>query len=203
MTIIKRKNLSDDPICAETFAERARLAGLLAELTADQWDTESLCDGWRVREVVAHMTMTYRYSTSQFIIGIARSGFRFNRFADSAAKTDCSRLADGELLASLRNNVRHPWRPPGGGQIGALSHDVIHGLDITEPLGLPSAPPERIRLVLESVGDKNLAYFGIDLTGRRLIADDIHLSLGVGPREARMSARELLLAVTGRASLPI
>lgn len=147
------------------------------------------------------MTMAYRRSGPQIIYGLARSGFRFNTFADSAAKTDSAKLTDAELLASLQDNVRNPWQPPGGGQIGALSHDVIHGLDFTEPLGLPATPPERIQLVLEFAGEKNLAHFGIDLTGRRLIADDIDLPLGVGPRETQMSAREMLLAITGRALL--
>jgi len=36
-------------------AERADLTELLATLTPAQWDTPSLCAGWRVREVVAHM----------------------------------------------------------------------------------------------------------------------------------------------------
>ena len=85
--------------------------------------------------------------------------------------------------------------------MGALSHDVIHGLDITEPLGLASAPAERIRLVLEQAGEKNLAYFGTDLTGVRLIAEDAEFSMGTGPREVRASAREMLLTVTGRRAI--
>lgn len=36
MTTIKRKNLPDELIRSETFAERARLSNRLAELTPDQ-----------------------------------------------------------------------------------------------------------------------------------------------------------------------
>ena len=187
---------------AETFAERRRLVDLLTELNPEQWAAASLCDGWQVREVVAHITMPYRYGAPRFLLGFARSGFRFNRYADRAAKDDTAKLTDAELLQCLRDNIEHPWRPPGGGQAGALSHDVIHGLDITEPLGLPQSPPERIRLVLVDAGTKNLAFFGTDLTGMRLIADDVDLSMGDGPREIRMSAREMLLGVTGRTPLP-
>lgn len=196
--------MSDDEalIRAETFAERARLVDLLTELTSQQWAEPSLCEGWRIREVVAHLTMAYRLSTPQFLLGLARSGFKFNRYADRAARADTAALTDEQLLASMRENIEHPWRPPGGGQVGALSHDVIHGLDITEPLGLPPAPPERIRLVLQDAGPKNLDYFGTDLTGRRLVAEDADLTLGDGSREMRMSAREMLLAVTGRTPLP-
>ncbi len=42
------------------------LASLLDSLPAAQWDTPSLCAGWRVREVVAHLTMPVRYSPTQF-----------------------------------------------------------------------------------------------------------------------------------------
>jgi hypothetical protein len=36
----------------------------------------------------------------------------------------------------LRRNIDNPWQPPGGGATAALSHDVIHGLDVTEAPGL-------------------------------------------------------------------
>lgn len=202
MTADNSTHLLDELIRDETFAKRARLVGLLDELDPNQWSVPSLCAGWRVREVVAHMTMAYRHRGVRFFLGLARSGFRFNEFADRLAREDTSTLTDGALLASLRNNIRNPWKPPGGGRIGALSHDVIHGLDITEPLGLPPAPAERIKLVVEQAGEKNLAYFGTDLTGARLIAEDADLSVGTGPREVKTSAREILLTVTARHPLP-
>ncbi|GAA4426026.1 maleylpyruvate isomerase family mycothiol-dependent enzyme [Georgenia halophila] len=189
-----------ETLAAETFAERARLAELLAGLTAEQWAAPSLCAGWRVREVVAHMTMAFRIKPPAFFAGLLRARFDFDRYADRAARSDTKKLSDTELLEVLRSNIRHPWRPPGGGQAGALSHDVIHGLDMTEPLGLPAAPPERIALVLESSGPKSLAYFGVDLRGKRLAASDVELSVGEGV-EVRMPARELLLVVTGRRPL--
>ncbi len=36
--------------------ERAALADDLAALRDAQWDAASLCEGWSVRDVVAHMT---------------------------------------------------------------------------------------------------------------------------------------------------
>lgn len=202
MTSEKNTHPSAELIRDETFAERSRMVDLLDELDSHDWSVPSLCTGWRVREVVAHMTMAYRHRGLRFFVGLARHGFRFNDFADQVAHEDTSTLTDAALLTALRENIRNPWRPPGGGPVGALSHDVIHGLDITEPLGLSPAPAERIRLVLEQAGEKNLAYFGTDLTGVRLIADDADFSMGTGPREVRASAREMLLTVTGRRPLP-
>jgi uncharacterized protein (TIGR03083 family) len=193
------ENMNEKLIRSETTAERTRLTDLLAGLTEEQWATPSLCAGWRVREVAAHLSMPFRLSVPQFLFGVVSSGFRFDRFADRRARADTESLSDAQLLAVLRNNIDTDWRPPGGGVVGALSHDVIHGLDITEPLGLPAAPPERIRIVLDNAGERNLSHFGVDLTGSRLIADDVDLTLGDGPREIRMSAKEMLLTVTKRA----
>jgi uncharacterized protein (TIGR03083 family) len=193
---------TDNPLLDETIAERQRLVGLLAGLTPQQWSAPSLCSGWRVREVVAHMTMPFRTSPPQFIVGLAKARFSFNRYADKAARRDAENLSDERLLSSLRENVANPWRPPGGGQAGALSHDVIHGLDITAPLGLPPSPAERIALVLSYGGAKNLKYFGVDLMGRRLIATDADVELGdCGGQALQMPVAEMLLIVTGRRPL--
>ena len=45
-------------------AQRAELAEVLAGLPAPSWDEPTLCAGWRVREVVAHITMPFRFSAA-------------------------------------------------------------------------------------------------------------------------------------------
>ncbi|TDD38332.1 maleylpyruvate isomerase family mycothiol-dependent enzyme [Actinomadura sp. KC06] len=192
---------SSSHLISETRAERERLAGLFGDLAPERWDAPSLCDGWRVREVVAHMTMPFRTRPLALMAGLVRAGFSFNRYADRDARSTAQAMSEGELLDLLRRNIEHPWRPPGGGQAGALSHDVIHGLDVTEPLGLPSPPPERLALVLASAVDKQLKYFGVDLGGRRLAATDADVSVGEGPAVMAMSAKEILLVVSGRRAL--
>lgn len=183
-----------------TRAERTRLVDILGGLETAQWDADSLCDGWRVREVVAHMTMPFRLSLPGFFAGMVRSRMSFDRFADRDARVATRDSSDADLLALLRANVDHPWTPPGGGKVGALSHDVIHGLDITVPLGLPGPPPSRIALVLASAGPRNLKHFGVELDGARLIATDAEASIGDGASH-RMTAEEVLLVVTGRRAL--
>lgn len=187
-----------DPLARETAAERERLADLYAGLTPGQWSAPSLCAGWRVREVLAHVTMPYRHSGLRILGGIAAARGNFNRFADRIARQDTDRLSDAKLLAALRDNVNHPWRPPGGGQGGALSHDVIHGLDVTEALDLPRVPADRVRHVLASAGPRAFAYFGTDLTGLRLVATDTDLTIGEGPDVVELPAADMLLRVTGR-----
>ena len=188
-------------LTSETQAERARLVSLLADLTPEQWDTPSLCAGWRVREVVAHITMPFRAKPLSLVAGLAGAGFSFNRYADRDARSTAHEKSQAELVDLLRRNIANPWQPPGGRGAGALSHDVIHGLDVTEPLGLPAPPADRIALVLASGGARQLRYFGVDLEGQRLIATDADVSVGEGASAVPMTAKEILLVVTGRQPL--
>ena len=190
-----------DPLFEATVAERRRLVGLLSELTEEQWAHHSLCKGWRVREVVAHITDAYRLTPETVMAGVAAAAGDWNAACDVLAKRDTAQYSDAELLASLAENVTHPWQPPGGGQAGALSHDVIHGLDITEPLGLPRTPVKRVELVLANLDARGLAFFGVDLTGRRLVARDCEWSMGDGADVVEAPVADLLLKIAGRRPL--
>ena len=185
-------------ITSAVTAERTDQADLLATLSARQWDAPTLCDGWRVREVVAHTTMPFRTSLPRLALDLVKARGSFNRMADRCARRDAERLSGAQLLASLRDNVAHPWKPPGGGYVGALSHDVIHGLDITVGLGLDRRVPiERLELVLGGMTPKNVAFFGTDLSGVMLQATDLEWTFGTGT-PLRGSAQHLLLVVCGR-----
>ncbi|NLE80654.1 MAG: maleylpyruvate isomerase family mycothiol-dependent enzyme [Rhodococcus sp.] len=191
-----------DPLVIDTFAQRRYLAEILESLTAQQWSHPSLCSGWRVREVVAHITLPYRHSIPRILAGIVAARGRFNVFSDRIARRDTRELTDSELLECLAHNIEHRWRPPGGGQVGALSHDVIHGLDITEALALPGPPAERIHTVLAHTEPDQLGYFGVDLSGVRLQATDCDFSIGEG-KTVQLPAKDILLIVTGRRSVPM
>jgi uncharacterized protein (TIGR03083 family) len=190
-------------LASETRAERERLAAILGGLTPEHWSAPSLCEGWLVREATAHITMPFRTKPLGYLAGLARAGFSFHRYADRDARSTARQRSQAELVDLLRRNIDNPWQPPGdgGAGAGALSHDVIHGLDITEPLGLPAAPADRIALVLGSMRPKHLRYFGVDLEGRRLNATDADVSVGTGRHAVPMTAREILLTVTGRRPL--
>jgi uncharacterized protein (TIGR03083 family) len=180
-------------------AQRGELAAVLDALPASGWDEPTLCAGWRVREVVAHVTMPFRYGGPRFLLELARSRGRFNEMADRVALRDAARMSPAELAEAVRSNTGHPWRPPGGGFSGALAHDVIHGLDITVPLGLAFAvPEERLRRVLPaSADDKTVMFFGTDLAGIEFRAGDLDWTLGAGT-PLTGAAADLLLAMCGR-----
>ena len=190
--------VTDDQLTRHIGAERRELAEMLSSLPAPSWDSATLCAGWRVRELVAHLTMPLRYSTARFLAELARSGGRFHAMADRCARRDGAAPA-AELLAALRDNADHPWTPPGGGLVGALTHDVIHGLDVAVPLRIGRrVPTDRLRIVLESVtGTAALRHFGTDLDGIELRADDLDWSFGSGELLAG-SAQDLALVACGR-----
>ncbi len=179
-------------------AQRRELAALLGGLAPEAWDRPSLCAGWRVRDVVAHMTMPFRYPARRFLAEMIRARGNFDRMADRCARRD-GQAPPGELLAMLRQNERNPWKPPGGGLAAALTHDVIHGQDITVALDIEHlVPEERLRIVLQTITTpKSLKHFGMDLTGIELRASDIDWSFGSG--EALSGpAQELALALCHR-----
>ena len=179
-------------------AEFASLADLLAAASAAQWDTPSLCEGWRVREVIAHMTMAARYSEAEFMAELQRCDFDFTRLSNEVAGRDAG-LPEDELVASLRSDVMQHWAPPGGGYHGALNHVVIHGLDVTVPLGVPRrSPDDTIRVVLDDLAQGGgHAHFRTVINGRRLEAYDLDWSHGSGP-VLRGAAGDLALAMGGR-----
>ncbi len=187
---------------AERHAQRERIAELLHGLTPEQWDAPSLCAGWRVRDVVAHITMPFRVRMPELVLGLLTAGFSFNRYADRDARRTAGKLGAGELIGLVERNLDHPWTPPGGGPAGALSHDVIHDLDFSAPLGLPAPPADRIALVLADAGARQLRYFGTDLAGLRLVGSDADIAVGDGPTDLALPARDLLLIVTGRRPVP-
>jgi uncharacterized protein (TIGR03083 family) len=179
-------------------AEFTSLADLFAAASDAEWDTQSLCAGWRVREVIAHMTMAARYSGAEFMAELRRCDFDFTRLSNEVASRDASLPAD-ELVANLHSDVMQRWIPPGGGYHGALNHVVIHGLDVTVPLGASRRSPDKtIRIVLDDLtAGGGHAHFGTVIDGRRLQASDLDWSHGSGP-VLRGAAGDLALALCGR-----
>ncbi|SDC87396.1 TIGR03083 family protein [Geodermatophilus telluris] len=173
------------------------LATLLAAAPAETWDAPSLCADWQVRHVVAHVTMPARLTPEQFGAEMAAAGGDFTRVSDTVAARDAS-LPIATHLDALRSPVLHAWQPPGGGAAGALSHAIIHSLDVTVALGRPPvAPVEAVVAVLDHLAAADGAYFGIDLTGVRLEATDTDWSRGSGD-VVRADSGALLALLSGR-----
>ena len=189
-------------LAAEVADEFLTLAALLESASPDVWDMPSLCEGWRTREVVAHMTRPVRYDGPAFMSELEAAGGDFTRLSNTVAARDAA-LPESTLVENLRSETLHAWQPPGGGPQGALTHCVIHGLDITEAMPLARrVPVERVGAVLgvlEGAGGAEL--FGADLSGTQLRADDLEWSYGAGALVTG-PAQVLALVLCGRLVLP-
>jgi uncharacterized protein (TIGR03083 family) len=173
------------------------LADLLASRPAETWDSPSLCEKWQVRHVIAHVTMPARLTPEQFGAEMVAAAGDFTVLSDTVAARDASLPAD-EQLAALRSQVLHEWQPPGGGAAGALSHAVIHSLDVTIALQRPPvAPKEAVVAVLDQITAAKGAWFGVDLTGLRLDATNSEWSWGSG-EVVRAHDDELVALLSGR-----
>ncbi len=173
------------------------LADLLTATAADSWDAPSLCEKWLVRHVIAHVTMPARLTPEEFGAEMAAAGGDFGVLSDTVAARDAS-LPLVDLLDQLRSPRLHEWQPPGGGAAGALSHAVIHSLDVTIALDRPPvAPEEAVIAVLDQLATANGTWFAVDLTDVRLEATDTAWSWGSG-RPVRAGSGSLVALLSGR-----
>jgi uncharacterized protein (TIGR03083 family) len=175
-----------------------RLADFLAAAAVETGNAPSLCEKWLVRHVIAHVTMPARLTPEQFGTEMAAAGGDFTVLSDTVAARDAS-LPVADLLDQLRSPGLHAWQPPGGGAAGALSHAVIHSLDVTIALNRPAvAPGEAVTAVLDLLTAANGTWFGVDLTDVRLDAADTDWSWGNG-KLVRADSGSLVALLSGRA----
>lgn len=173
------------------------IADLLAAAPVDTWNAPSLCEKWLVRHVIAHVTMPVRLTPEQFGAEMAAAGGDFTILSDTVATRDGS-LPVADLLAQLRSPQLHAWQPPGGGAAGALSHAVIHSLDVTIALGRPAvATAEAATAVLDQLTAAGGRLFGVKLTDVRLEATDTEWTWGDG-QSFRADSGSLVALVSGR-----
>jgi uncharacterized protein (TIGR03083 family) len=179
-------------------AERAALAADLAELTEQRWATQSLCDRFTVREVLAHMTAGASLSPARWMAGVIRCRFDFDqqvamRLAEHMGATPADTLEQfGRVITSMT-------KPPVP-VAAMLGETIVHGEDIRRPLGIERDYPVT---TLTTVADY---YQGSDLPvltrkrarGLRLTATDGPFTAGAGPRVSGTTLA-LIMAMAGRA----
>ncbi|MBB5912300.1 uncharacterized protein (TIGR03083 family) [Nocardia transvalensis] len=179
-------------------AERAALIEDLARIEDERWDVPSLCDGWTVHDVAAHLAETARTTRLGFVAGMIRARFDFHR--QNARGIERARGATpAETLRRLRSVATRRSTPPAPLD-SRFVEEIVHGEDIRRPLGISRAyPTEAVvrALRLQTRTSASLGGAKELVSGIRLVAVDTELSLGDGP-EVRGPVLALLLAVSGR-----
>src|SRR4051812_17228473 len=113
--------------------ERAALADDLAALTPEQWDAPSMCEGWSIRDVVAHMTASAMITPPAFFAKIVGNGFSLSRMQTKDIERERG-TSNADALARFRAQIKSTKHPPGPTDAW-LGEALIHGEDIRRPLG--------------------------------------------------------------------
>lgn len=183
-------------------AERRALIDDLANLDDEQWATPSLCDGWTVHDVAAHLVDVALTTRFGFVVDMARARFDFDR--QNANGLERARgTTPADTLQRLRDVATRTSGPPAPMDT-RIVEDVLHGEDIRRVLGIhhdysdeavARSLLQQTRMAESFGGAKEL------VTRIRLSATDLDLSVGDGP-EVKGPALELLMAITGRPVAP-
>lgn len=188
-----------DEILTWVTAERLGFADFLESLDEPEWRAESLCSGWTVHDVAAHMTMSTRTTLPIMIKGMIRARGDWNRMEADMARERAAVFAPAELIAQIRETAASHRRSPGAGVLDPLVDVLVHGQDIARPLGRTREMP--VEQTIASIGHVLPSRFygnRTRLRGTRLVATDCEWSAGEGPHEVRGPVGDLLLIATGR-----
>lgn len=189
-----------DTLWGHIHHERATLARTLRTLTPEQWQHDSLCAGWTVKDVAAHIISTPQMGFGRTLGLFARNlGRGYNtmifretkRLAES--QTTEQILADFETYATSRRKVATTTT------IEPLIDALVHHQDIVRPLGLrhdmdPAAAvvaADRVRALALLMGTRRF------IKGVRMVATDIDWARGQG-RVVEGPMQELLMLCSGR-----
>jgi len=188
-----------DTIWQVTDTERASLADFVEALTPEQWATPSLCEGWTVGDVAAHLTLAHTgWLTAT--VEAARAFGSFNRMIhDTAVRAGGHEPA--VYAERLRAMVGSRRRAPVVSPVEPMLDAIVHGQDMAIPLGIDRPVPLEGSATAAQRGYDMGFPFGARrrLRGLRLQATDTDWSVGSGDLvEGPMGA--LLLLVTGRTS---
>jgi uncharacterized protein (TIGR03083 family) len=96
--------LDRDQIWQVIDAERRILADLLDDLSDDEWLRPSLCTGWTVRDVAAHLTLQ-QLGVCDLIAMMARWRGSVDRTTHDAACRRAVALPTGRIVAEIRGMV--------------------------------------------------------------------------------------------------
>lgn len=178
--------------------ERRRLVDDLDDLTAADWQTPSLCPGWTVHDVVAHLVDSASTTRLTFVRRMIKVRFDFDQ--DNQHGIDRIKRAEpAATLAAMRATIGLTSTPPAA-LATRLVEAFVHGEDIRRPVGVGEQyPPDAVAIALAYQLKTKVAFGGgrERAQGCRLIATDTDFTWGSG-REVRGSAIDLLLTVSGR-----
>lgn len=178
--------------------ERRVLIQDLEALPPQQWQTPSLCPGWDILDVLAHLVDTAKMTRLGFVRSMVSAGFDFDRA--NAAGVARERAEDPRRTLTEFRAVASRTTTPPAPVATRLVEAFVHGEDIRGPVGIQRAYPvaqvvealnHQLKTTVKIGGGKERAE------GFHLVATDVAFEHGAGD-EVRGSAIAILMAVSGR-----
>jgi uncharacterized protein (TIGR03083 family) len=186
------------------WKQSADLAALIDELDDADFDHTSLCDGWRVRDVMAHMLLGHTTPMVRMVGLLAKDAFNVPKASRKGSvqygsahtpaqiRAGWHQVVDGRVMNGISKSI--PKKE------GFVDH-LIHQQDICRPLGLSrSIDPDRLVAALDAMP----AIGGFVKAKQRMRglswkATDVEWSFGDGP-EVSGPAEALILLASGRSA---
>jgi len=184
--------------------QRRALVHLLEDLSEKEWHQPSLCAGWTVRQVAAHLALqnTTWAAMPRVMLGIVRHGGMNGAIQAMACRH--AELPTGAIIREIRDRIG-VWRPLPAVTFRETAIDyLVHGQDIAVPLGRTLTMPSGLAvLAADRVwASPRMFHARTKLAGYRLVASDAPWAAGQG-HEICGPIGALLLFLTGRpAALP-
>jgi uncharacterized protein (TIGR03083 family) len=144
--------------------ERRAIRALIHELTPEQWDTPSLCAGWTVRDVVAHLLawddlLIYRTGREHLRVmvrfwSLYASSLASMRMLNRRLQSRTRACTTDDLIRrfATEDSPDLKWLFDGSNRCAHYAEYVIHHEDIRRPLGLTrDVPPDRLAAAMTGV----------------------------------------------------
>jgi uncharacterized protein (TIGR03083 family) len=181
-------------------AHCGRVADLLADLSDEEWDRPSLCAGWTVRDVAAHLTLQ-RLRLRDSVTMMRNWRGNMDRTIAHWARRRAADLPTGQIVAEIRAAVGAHRPNVGVTPRETLIDILVHAQDIAVPLGRTLVTPPDAAAVATSrllsmrwppppPSVRTVSRFGLSAT-------DVAWSAGDGP-QVRGPMGALLLVCCGR-----
>jgi len=189
-----------DELWQHIHTERAALAGHLASLSPDDWEQDSLCPGWTVLDVAAHVISNPQVGGREVLGMLGRNlGRGYNAMIFREVKRRSRDQTPERILADFERYAASTRHVPLTTSVEPLLDVIVHSQDIALPLGRTvEAPVEATRRGLDRVWELGWPFRARQrLSGLHLRATDTDWQRGEGPA-VEGPALGLLLLLTGR-----
>ncbi|CAN5231673.1 maleylpyruvate isomerase family mycothiol-dependent enzyme [soil metagenome] len=186
-------------IYAALADERRAIADRLETLTPEQWQVQSLCSAWDVKQLVSHLVVASEFTLGEALAGMVTARGNPDRLQQVLVDKRAT-LSPSELIARLRANAEARKKPPIVGILGPYTDALVHALDLWIPLGFEDVgAPERWRPALDFLVSRKATVGFLPKPAPDLWyqATDLEWQHGVGDVVSGTAA-DLGLAILGR-----